>query len=124
MKREDWIVTKNSTRPAGLPDRCFYCDTQIGKQHKSDCVIRCKTVVVDFTVRTVLSVPEKWGGEHTTKCYSLGSWCADNLLTELIDRADNTGRCLCNITTAKYIRDATAQDEKEYGATFIEKEES
>jgi len=124
MKRKDWTVTKEAARPAGLPDRCFYCDALIGEQHKSDCVMRCKTVVLDFTIRTVFSVPEDWDGDHITKVYSKGSWCADNLLGELISRNECVDGCLCDIVTVKYIRDATKRDEKEYGMTFIDKEES
>lgn len=123
MQREDWTVTESSTRPAGQPDRCFYCGRLIGEQHKEDCVIRSKTVVIDFTFRTVLSVPEYWDEEQIDFRYNESSWCADNILSELVARSEEMG-CNCNICEAKFIRAASDKDEYKYGITFIRSEES
>lgn len=122
MKREDWTVTKSSTRPAGEPDRCFYCGQLIGEQHKEECVIRSRTVVVDFTFRTVLSVPESWDEEQIRFHYNDGGWCADNILSELAERSN--GGCNCSICEAKYIKEANIADEGAYRFTFIEKVDS
>ena len=123
MNRQDWTVTESSTRPAGQPDRCFYCGQLIGEQHKEECVIRSRTVVVDFTFRTVLSVPEFWDEEQIRFHYNDGSWCADNILSELADRSEKIG-CNCSVCEAKFVREADEKDEENYGITFIGKEES
>jgi len=123
MIRNDWTVTESSTRPAGEPDRCFYCGRLLGEQHKDDCVIRSKTVVVNFTVRTVLSVPEHWDNEQVNFHYNDGTWCADNLISELSRRSEDV-RCVCDITEAKSLGDAMQKDEEDYGLTFVKECES
>jgi hypothetical protein len=123
MIRSDWTVTESSARPAGSPDRCFYCGRLLGERHKEDCVIRSKTVVVDFTIRTVLEVPEHWDNEQIDFHYNDGTWCADNLLNELERRTENV-RCLCDITEAKYIKEANRKDEEDYGVSFVNRCES
>lgn len=123
MKREDWTITETSARPMGNQDECFYCKTRIGKQHKEDCVIRSKTMVMNFTIRTVISVPEFWDDDQIEFHYNNGSWCADNLLRELQARSDDS-RCMCGITEAKVIRDANSEDEEEYGMCFVSELES
>ena len=35
----DATVRSDDARPAGKPDRCFYCGSLIGGSHRSDCVI-------------------------------------------------------------------------------------
>lgn len=127
MKRSDWTVTQTSTRPAGSPEHCFYCGEPIGTQHKLDCVIRSKTVVVDFTVRVVLDVPEIWDEGGINHHYNDSSWCADSLLQYIQNRhrqfelrANGKNSCLCNLATAKFVRDANEQDEKDYGVTFVD----
>lgn len=123
MNRDNWIVTQNSTRPNGEPDRCFYCGRMIGEEHKTDCVIRSKTVVVDFTFKTVLAVPEYWNEEQINYHYNDGTWCADNILYDLLERASDVD-CSCRICETKYVKDANREDEERYGVTFIDKEES
>ena len=123
MTRSDWTVTESSTRPAGKSDRCFYCGRLLGEQHKENCVIRSKTVVVDFMVRTVLTVPEHWDNEQVNFHYNDGTWCSDNLINELSRRSENV-RCLCDITEAIYIRGASEKDEEDYGLTFVKECES
>ncbi|MHB0943353.1 hypothetical protein ACYCSU_17025 [Paenibacillus sp. ALE1] len=121
MKRDTWIVTKSSSRPAGKPDRCFYCSNLIGEEHKQDCVIRNKTVVMDFTIRLVVDVPEYWTEDDIEFKYNKGTWCADNLV-QMITRED--GRCLCPHVEAKFIRDATLDDEENWGLIRVEDLES
>ncbi|MCD7996468.1 MAG: hypothetical protein LUH21_04460 [Clostridiales bacterium] len=123
MRRADWTVSKESVRPAGKQDRCFYCGELLGEQHSKECIIRSKTVVVDFTVRTVLSVPENWDEKQINFHYNDGTWCADNLLDELNNRSDKC-RYLCDITKAKFIKEADEKDEEDYGITFVDELES
>lgn len=115
IKPSTFIVRPQDERPARRDGTCFYCREPIGSMHKEDCVIRRKTCVVDFTIRMVVSVPEDWDEEMINFRYNESSWCANNLLTYLENRADSTGRCMCDITSAKYIRDATEEDEACFG---------
>ena len=124
MKRIDWTVGEYSVRPAGKPDECFYCNAKVGEQHKEDCVIRSRTVKVDFTIHMVMDVPECWDESNINFHYNDSSWCASNLLNELQRREENTGRCLCMITEAKYIGEATEEDEEEYGCCKVNDLES
>ncbi|PYE51536.1 hypothetical protein HUB98_05895 [Paenibacillus barcinonensis] len=117
MKREDWIVTEYAARPAGKPDRCFYCHSLIGESHTSECVIRSRTVVMDFTVRMVINVPEHWKDEDIEFRYNKGSWCADNLI-EMIVRGE--GGCLCPHVEATFIREATPEDEEKWGLVRVD----
>ena len=123
MKRTNWTVSEYSARPAGRSDQCFYCHSEIGAQHKEDCVIRERTVNVDFVVHTVISVPETWDEDQINWHYNEGTWCASNLLTILANR-DDDDRCLCDITEAKYIGEATQEDEERFGICRVDELES
>lgn len=115
MKRtSSWTVEDEGIRPAGRPDRCFYCGEPKGGVHKEGCVIRSKTVVVRFSVDLVMAVPEDWTEGDIHFRYNEGTWCADNLvdmLGEAAKRAENGNGCLCYATDAKYLREADATDE-------------
>lgn len=123
MKRNNWTVGEYSIRPAGKNDECFYCHAKIGEQHKDGCVIRERTVNVDFTVRVVMSVPESWDEDQINWHYNKGTWCASNLLAALANREDSD-RCLCGITEAKYIGEATEEDEERFGTCRVDELES
>lgn len=111
---EKWIVKPDDVRPARQDGTCFYCRMPIGKEHKRDCVIPTKTVVVDFTIRLVREVPDFWDGDRVEFHANDSSWCSSNIVSE-IESIDTEDRCLCDRTTAKFIRDATIEDEERYG---------
>lgn len=116
MKRENWPVGDYGIRPAGKPDECFYCNVKRGEQHKAGCVIRCQTVVVRMTVEYVVDIPESWGAENLEFQRNEGSWCSDNGVRELqslMDRVDAAGGCLCPMIEYAFVREATAEDEKQ-----------
>lgn len=115
LKPHTFTVRPQDERPARRDGTCFYCGEPIGGTHKADCVIRTKTCVVNFTIQMVVPVPECWEKGIIEFHYNDGSWCADNLLTAIKNREANTGRCLCDITTASFVRDATEEDEKAFG---------
>lgn len=123
MKRNDWTVDKYSIRHTGTPNECFYCNAKVGEQHKEDCVIRSRTVNIDFTIHMVMDVPECWDENDINFHFNDGSWCASNLLSRLAIR-ENSDRCLCNITDAKYIGEATEEDEERYGCCRVNELES
>jgi hypothetical protein len=115
MRREDWIVDERSVRPAGKPDECFYCQAKVGEQHKSECVLRRRTVVVRMTIEHVIDVPEDWDASNIEFHRNESSWCANNAKADLdrvFDRADQDGAtCLCGRVHYEYVREATTEDE-------------
>lgn len=115
MKRvSPWTVEDNGIRPAGQPDRCFYCDQPKGAQHREGCVIRKRTVVVRFSIDLVLDVPEDWETSNIEFKYNEGAWCANNIANELIRTVERIGDngCLCDSLSAEFVREATGDDEK------------
>lgn len=115
VKENMFIVKPEDERPARRDGTCFYCHQPIGSRHKEDCVIPRKTCVVDFTIRLVTSEPAHWPKEMIEGHYNLGSWCCDNLLRMIEQYQEQTGRCLCNLTTASFVREATKEDEEWFG---------
>lgn len=111
-KPETFKVTKdNGPRPAGKPNRCFYCHKPLGDEHSLKCVLRQRTVVLDFTIRTVISVPQSWTKEDIEFRYGQSTWCTSNLFEAL----DKYQGCLCSRTSSTFIAEATEQDEQIYG---------
>lgn len=115
MKRDSWTVGDHAVRPFGPPGRCFYCDVKVGQQHKPDCVIRSRTVVVQATVELTIDVPEGWTQDDVNFRYNESSWCANNLVEELQAmlkrKKKHDGRCMCSQVRVDYIREAVDADE-------------
>lgn len=132
MRREDWTVTKKSSRPLGNPDECFYCKQRVGSQHSTDCVIRQRTVVLNCNIKVVMPVPEQWDEEMINFHLNESSWCADNLVRVLnayVKREEDEKHdmpCLCERTTIEYVGEADGDDEKSWGLGIgdIKKKES
>ena len=112
MKQEQWIVKESDVRPARPDGTCFYCGVPLGEEHKIGCVIRSQSVVVDYTFRTILSVPEDWDEERINFYMNNSSSCASNRLFDLIRHYVKEGRdiCICNLFTGEYIREASLKD--------------
>lgn len=107
MRRASWPVTRALN--------CVHCARRTGEEHAPDCVIRRKTVVVRVTVEMVRAVPESWDGDSIEFAMNEGSWCSDNIVTELrqiLDRAPPNTCTLCRATTAEFVREATEEDER------------
>lgn len=121
MKRENWVVGEYSVRPAGDPDKCFYCGRKVGETHEPTCVIRKRTAVVDVTVRMVMTFPENFNPDHIEWQYNEGSWCASNIIDRLDDMHERLG-CLCDHFELKFVREATEQDEIEHKVYVHESE--
>ena len=117
MVRKDWTVGEYSVRPAGKTDECYYCGAKVGEQHKSNCVIREKTIVTRLTIDFVDDVPENWDKEVIDFHYNNSSWCASNILNRLEER--NNFRCLCDVASFEYLRDATEEDEEKWGVVKV-----
>ena len=117
MKREDWPVGDYGVRPAGKQDECFYCHEKVGTQHKTDCVIRERTVVVEVRMHMVVTVPEFWTTEDIEFHRNESTWCANNLYSDVerlfTQTEDPEKLCMCNyIGPVKYLREASEQEEK------------
>ena len=117
MTRKDWTVGKYGVRPAGKPDECFYCGAKVGEQHKANCVIREKTIVTRMTIDFVDSVPESWDEDLIDFHYNDSSWCATNVLHRLEERSNF--HCLCDVASFEYLRDATEEDEENWGVVKV-----
>lgn len=135
MKRKGpWVVTPDSAggiRPAGPPDRCFYCGVQVGEEHAAQCVIRLRTVVVAMEIEYVVSVPEDWDADTIYFHRNEGSWCSNNGMAELDrvmrhrakayppyepDEDDDAWDIIdeldaCEHVRYHYVREATVEDE-------------
>lgn len=122
MTRKDWTVGEYSVCPAGKPDECYYCGAKVGEQHKSNCVIREKTIVTRMTIDFVDSVPESWDEDLIDFHYNDSSWCATNVLHRLEERSNF--RCLCDVASFEYLRDATEEDEEKWGVVKVDEIES
>lgn len=110
MKRDNWPVEQEGIRPAGPPDACFYCKTPLGSQHTEMCVVRVRTVVVEFKVEMLVTIPETWTQEQIEFHYNDGSWCATNVIAFMEEQDERLG-CLCNTVEAAFLREATEEDQ-------------
>lgn len=76
-------------RPAGPPDRCFYCGRRVGAPHAADCVTVYQSVRYDVLVGGAvvgtydLMEPHAWDDGIMTLVRNDGSWCADDALDEI-----------------------------------------
>jgi len=98
-------VVKNDDgiRPAGNPDQCFYCKSKIGEEHRTDCCIVTKKVLINYCIVVEIDVPHYKSAEQIEFHRNSGTWCANNLIDELQQIKEEKG-CLCLATTAKFIK--------------------
>lgn len=102
------VTPENGPRPAGLSDECFYCNEKLGRQHRKDCVLRKRTVIMEYRFQVVLLMPEHWTIPSIEFNRNDGSWCASNALDELEEQGRD---CWCNHFKAIFVREATENDE-------------
>lgn len=119
LKTETLVVKSDDSRPIGPAGHCTYCERPIGATHDRECVCREKTVVVDFTVRLVVRVPDSWRKGDVDFRYNDSSWCGSNLIDmlESVDRddpKDTSKACLCGRISAAFVREASEEDETRY----------
>lgn len=124
-------IEDDGVRPAGKPDKCFYCGEPKGAPHGKDCVIPERTVVVEMTIQYVRSVPANWTTSDIEFLLNYSSSCHDNEIRyiadqqEAIDESQEKARkspdtseaipCTCERTSFKYIREATAEEMEQFG---------
>lgn len=102
------VTATHGPRPAGNPGECFYCHNEVGTEHKPDCVMRERTIVIRYSIDVCIAVPEDWTPEQIEAHRNNGRWCFDNIYSEL-ERGDEG--CLCDVATAKYVKEADEDDE-------------
>jgi len=113
--------TKEDERPARQDGTCFFCGTQIGDVHNSDCVIRIRTVVVEHKIQWIKEVPEDWDREMIEFDLNESSCCIDNDLIALgkkLQERETLYQCACDSTESHYVRDATVHDHKKYSYVY------
>lgn len=113
MKRKDWTVGEHGIRPAGDSNKCFYCGRERGKQHKKDCVIRSRTIVMKMEIEIPMDVPESWDKNMCEFHKNESSWCANNIIPVIDKLADDHG-CICGLARFTFLREATELDENYY----------
>lgn len=109
---ETWIVAYDAVRPARPDGTCFYCRQPLGSVHEVGCVLRKKTVVIEFTGRVIVSVPQDWNGGAVEFQYNDSSLCLDNLFEAISNALGDEKPCMCNWAEVKFVREATEDDEK------------
>jgi hypothetical protein len=105
MNKQWPIVLENDDgiRQAGPKDECFYCGRKIGHEHKRDCVVVHKKVLLRYTIEIPLEFPHFWTKEQIEFDRNEGSWCASNIIGELEQVSEFSG-CLCGNVKAEFVR--------------------
>lgn len=94
------IVLPNDSgiRPAGDKDKCFYCNQEIGANHKDSCVMLERKIKVRFSFDIETLVPHFWGKEIIESHYNESSWCADNAVDIIVNKQkklEKENKCMC-----------------------------
>jgi hypothetical protein len=61
-------------------------------------------VVVDFTIRLAVAVPDAWPPDQIETHYNLGTWCAANFPEQIHDVTDDG--CVCPNAQVVYVSEA------------------
>jgi hypothetical protein len=95
------------------PSLRFYCHEPLGGDHRPNCVLLLRTVVVKMEVTVPICVPADWDEDQIEFWLNDSSWCADNMiqrLEELDEAKGDRAPCLCNAFKGAFVREATADD--------------
>jgi hypothetical protein len=76
-----------------------------------------------MTVEYAVLIPENWTPEAFEDFRNQGSWCANNVLSELEALVKREDACLCGQTEFAFVREATEEDET-LDSVFVEKSKS
>lgn len=110
------VTADHGPRPAGKPDECFYCHEKVGGDHKDDCVLFQKLVVVEVKFTYIRTAPAGFTDQDIEFGMNESSSCADNMLAELnrlYPKDDEFAvHCLCGHAEGRVLRDATVEDTK------------
>lgn len=82
-------------RPAGAPDRCFYCGGVVGSCHSHECVmvVNCVRYEILYKGKRIGTYdtddPVSFGRGSMEFRRNEGGWCTDNMLDEGTCNIDN-----------------------------------
>jgi len=120
-----WPIVCNDDpgiRPAGKPDRCFYCKKKIGEPHGNDCVMVSKRILMriestdgSITGSWEFASPYSFSPETEEYMKNDGTWCANNVFDsdEIVwDQPDalvrlklkSEDKCLCDELRFEFVR--------------------
>ncbi len=108
------VTPTHGPKPAGRPDRCFYCHRMVGQDHTDDCVMYERTVVLRATIEYVVRVPKHWDVHQIEFYRNEGSWCGSNGIDELErikQKRDEKGACMCSMVSYEYVDEADTDTE-------------
>lgn len=97
MTSNPFVVTERAQRPARMDGCCFYCHQPIGALHGAECVLVVKKVPVRLIIEYDIEVPAHWTANDIEIARNLGSWCSNNLISEL-EELKEEHTCLCGVT--------------------------
>ena len=112
------LIDDDGVRPAGSPDKCFYCGRAKGAPHKADCVIPQRSVVLEMKIKYVASVPAYWTEGDILFHRNESSTCSNNDIQLIARQAEADGPNICNScsrTEVSFVREATELDMEEMG---------
>ncbi len=128
-----FIVTAKAQRPRRMNGTCFYCDQAIGLPHKPNCVLISKKVEITVKVGGAeyghtpiqfnyeVSVPADWEKGMIEFHRNDGSWCASNMIGELLELEFNDdivdgletlrekAGCLCHVAVFEMVPDTFSE---------------
>ena len=105
-----WQVTRdNGPRPAGPPDRCFYCTRALGQAHAETCVLYQRTVKIRAVVEYEVRVPAAWTPERVEQARNESVWSAGNVLFELERLEAAREECLVGLVRCEYAGEGEAE---------------
>lgn len=97
--------------PEKAKTHCFYCKCAV-PNHAEDCIVPSRTVVVEFTTRMVISMPQSFDESSINFSMNGSSACSSRYVDQLY-RETNQEENICHIcsrTEMKYLREATQED--------------
>jgi len=94
-------LNDDGIRPAGEPDRCFYCRQAVGQPHTRKCVMVQKVIRARYVFEVDLLVPHHWDKQTFEFHRNESSLCANNAIQDLQGQPDG---CLCSRFKAEFVR--------------------
>jgi len=95
-------VTEKAMRPASPNRNCFYCGEPVGGTHRDSCVLINRKVKVKVSFEMVINEPASWDKEFIEYAKNEASWCTDNILNDICEKADSEG-CSCGFGSVEVL---------------------
>ncbi|MGV3486632.1 MAG: hypothetical protein ACO1RT_19600, partial [Planctomycetaceae bacterium] len=105
-----WPVTEADVRQTSWSSHCCHCGERIGAEHRPSCMIRQRTVVVQFEneIELIAWFPEAWPLDMVAAYYDGGVDMNLAMLWPGLEGRQPTSQCM-KVTD---IREATDEDEE------------